>query len=430
MGSLSMSTEAMSTENTTAAMPLAGIRVLDFTRVLAGPHCTRMLADLGADVIKVEPPAGDLTRASNPRSGGMSLFFLSQNCGKRNVSIDLSTPRGAELAAGLSERVDIVVENFRPGVMADFGLDYEAMSARNPGLIYGSISGYGQTGPWRHRKAYAPVIHAEMGLMHLHGRRFGEEKPFEAFSHADVYTALECLAGLLAALHQRSITGLGQHVDVAMAATMLCVNERTAGETEFDLSEEPDNEAQVIVRTSTGAQVLIAGDPSNDVVFRNYVKVMDRPDLAQDPRFARRKDRIVNRAALTGMITEWATQFDDPGQIDEIMSEFGMPAGYVRPLHDVADTEWAREWGAFVELDDRYGGTTRVPQSPWRFSDATTGVRGTASHRGEDNGDVLSEFLNLDDAAVAALTEDGVISSRLPRPSGDPVDRVAVNDGR
>ena len=196
--------------------PLDGIRVLDFTRVLSGPHCTRMLSDLGAEVIKIEPPAGDVTRFTSPRRNSIPSYYAQQNTGKQSVSIDLHRTEGADLARRLVEHCDIVVENFRPGVMDKFGLSYDELSAINPRVIYASITGYGATGPWKNRRAYAPVVQAETGLTKSqgdHGR--GGVYRTDRHSHADVYTSLDAAAGVLAALYQREQTGRGQWVDVA-----------------------------------------------------------------------------------------------------------------------------------------------------------------------------------------------------------------------
>ena len=149
--------------------PLDGIRVLDLTRVLAGPHCTRMLADLGADVIKVEPPNGDLTRFASPRINGLASYFVQQNAGKRNISLDLSKPGATAILLDLAEHCDVLVENFRPGVMARNGLGYDVVAARNPRIVYASITGYGSTGPWVGRRAYAPVVGAESGMTKSQG---------------------------------------------------------------------------------------------------------------------------------------------------------------------------------------------------------------------------------------------------------------------
>ena len=201
------------------------MRVLDFTRVLAGPHATRMLTDLGADVIKVEPPAGDLTRFANPRVNGLATYFVQQNVGKRNVSIDLGVPQGIELALRLAEHCDVLIQNYRPGVMDRLGLGPATVATRNPRLVYASISGYGSTGPWVHRRAYAPVVGAETGFTKTQGDARGAVYANDPYSHADVYTSLEATVAILAALHQRERTGQGQHVEISMAETMLYVNE-------------------------------------------------------------------------------------------------------------------------------------------------------------------------------------------------------------
>src|SRR4051794_25344514 len=173
----------------TAPRPLSGIRVLDFTRVLSGPHCGRMLTDLGADVIKIEPPAGDLTRFATPRRNGLSSYFVQQNVGKRNISIDLGSEQGVQVVAELVPHVDVVLENYRPGVMDRLGLGPDQLCSHNQRLIYASISGYGQTGPWVRRRAYAPVVEAETGIIASQGNARGGALAKDPHSHADVYTA-------------------------------------------------------------------------------------------------------------------------------------------------------------------------------------------------------------------------------------------------
>ncbi|NBO84749.1 MAG: hypothetical protein EBV14_05315 [Actinobacteria bacterium] len=206
--------------------PLDGVRVLDFTRVLAGPHATRMLCDLGAEVIKVEPPVGDLTRFGQPRLNSLATYFIQQNVGKLNVSLNLDDERGVDIARRLAAISDVVIENFRPGVMARLGLGYEQLAASNPRLVYASISGYGATGPWVDRRAYAPVVNAEAGITKHQGDVRGGAYANDPFSHGDVYTGMETAAAILAALLQRERTGRGQFVDVSMAETLLYVNEK------------------------------------------------------------------------------------------------------------------------------------------------------------------------------------------------------------
>lgn len=395
--------------------PLAGIKVLDFTRILAGPHCTRMLSDLGADVIKVEPPKnGDLARTFGLRIDHMSLYFLQQNSGKRNISIDLSKPSGRELAVSLARHVDVVVENFRPGVMETLGLDYERLARVNPRLVYCSISGYGQNGSWRHRKAYAPVIHAESGLTDVHLRKFGGDQPFEAISHADTYAALEGLAGVLAALYQRERTGSGQHVDVSMTASMLAVNDRASTDLRADAPSRFDGGGLVSATTASGRSLVISGDPTDNTVFRNYCQVMQRDDLLTDPRFAERPDRRRNRSALEETIRAWILGFDDLDDLEALLSSIHLPMGVVRSVKEVAESAWACEWRAFASVSDRSGGTAEIPEAPWRFSGARTGVRGSAAFPGEHNRQIMRQLLGMSDEDITSLENAGVLRSRLP----------------
>src|SRR4029077_19533682 len=182
--------------------PLSGMRVVDFSRVLAGPLCARTLLDLGAEVIKIEPPRPDVSLFAFPSTPGMSGYYSQQNAGKRNVSIDLNVPGARDIALRLCDTADVIVENFRPGALAAFGLDYKSVAARNPGVVYASISGYGQHGPWCSRMAYAPTIQAETGITANTVEHFGRTESLrsDALSHADVYSGLHAAIAILAAL--------------------------------------------------------------------------------------------------------------------------------------------------------------------------------------------------------------------------------------
>ena len=402
--------------------PLEGLRVLDFTRVLSGPHCTRMLADLGAEVIKVEPPAGDITRFAAPRRNSMPTYFAQQNTGKRSLSINLSDPAGTEVVLALADLSDIVVENFRPGVMARLGLDYDTLAARNPGLVYVSISGYGATGPWTDRRAYAPVVQAEVGFTKSQGDHGGGGVyRNDRHSHADVYTSLEAVSGVLAAVIQRHRTGKGQWVDVSMAQTMLCVNEHTHDDLWTDEVDPRwirsfGNEHQPIVTVANGDQVIIAGHPAQNGTFELYLQAIGKPELADDPRFVDAATRQEHLDDLVEYVRTFALTMADPVVLEERFAACGLAVGAIRSVVDVCDSEWARERNAIVEIDDRKGGTFRIPNAPWVFSDAPeVGVHGTPRYRGEDNAAVLREVLGFDDDRIAALTEAGVLSAHRPR---------------
>jgi crotonobetainyl-CoA:carnitine CoA-transferase CaiB-like acyl-CoA transferase len=402
--------------------PLEGLVVADFTRVLSGPHCTRMLCDLGADVIKIEPPSGDVTRFTSPRRNSMPTYFVQQNTGKRSISIDLGRPEGAELAMRLCERADIVVENYRPGVMQRFGLDYESVAARNPRIVYASITGYGATGPWKRRRAYAPVVQAEAGLTKSQGDhgRHGVYRT-DRHSHADVYTALEAAAGVLAALYQRERTGRGQWVDIAMAQVMLYVNEHVHDDL-WDGDVDPDwvrsfgNESQPVLTVANGDAVAIAGNPAAKGNFEMYLAMIDRTDLADDPRFVTVASRQEHLDDLMGYLAEYAAAVPDAEALEARCSMFKLAVGAVRSVADICDSDWARERDAVRSIDDRAGGIYRVPNAPWKFSDAPdVGVSGTPRYRGEDNAAILREVLGLSDEAIEELAASGVLSAHRPR---------------
>lgn len=400
--------------------PLAGVRVLDLTRVLSGPHCTRMLADLGADVIKIEPPAGDLTRFSNPRRHSLASYFVQQNVGKRNVSIDLAAPGGAELVLRLVEHADVLVENYRPGVMTKLGVGPDDALARNPRLVYASITGYGSTGPWVHRRAYAPVVEAETGVIRAQGDARGGHYAKDPFSHGDVYTALETATAIVAALYQREHTGRGQWIDVSMAETMLYVNEHLhdalwdgADDPGWIRSFRPGD--YLVLELADGTSVVVSGHPAERGTFDRFIAAMDRADLADDPRFADVASRLAHLDELSDEIRTFARTVPDAATFERRFAEHELAVGVLRSSRELADTTWAAERGAIVEVPDRGGGTFRVPNAPWRFSDAPdVGTGGEPRYRGEDNRTVLTELLGLDDRELHQLETDGVLSSRGP----------------
>jgi CoA:oxalate CoA-transferase len=404
--------------------PLDGVRVLDFTRVLAGPHCTRMLVDLGAHVIKVEPPEGDTTRWTFPKVASIATYFSQQNCGKQNISLDLRQPESISLLLQLIDQIDVVVENYRPDVMDRLGLGWDVLHAKNPRLIYAAISGYGSTGMWANRRAYAPAIAAEMGTLALASDAHHGRVSSDPISHPDLFAGLECFAGILAALYARERTGKGQRVDVSMAETMLSINEHVHwilqrdidGVSEADTVPSFRTEDYPVVTAATGERVLIAGHPAVEGTFQEYCRLIDRADLINDPRFATVELRKAKLSVLIDMISIWAATHDVDTLVS-IVDANGFTVGVVRSVTEAATSAWAVERGAIVEIDNRAGGTVRIPNSPIRFSDSDAGVRGQVRYRGEDNRTVLHDLLGLADATLDDLEARGVISSRLPKRS-------------
>jgi CoA:oxalate CoA-transferase len=391
--------------------PLAGIRVLDFSRVLSGPHCGRALADLGADVVKVEPPEGDLTRFFLPRSGSMSRYFAQQNAGKRNLSLDLARPEAAGVVHRLLPRFDVLLENFRPGVMARLGLGYDDLRRLHPRLVYASITGWGQDGPETDRRAYAVVVQAEAGMTARSLRAHGDEDApvNDPFSHADVYAGLQCLSGILAALVQRERTGDGQHVDVAMVGALLNVNEHAQAELDPTWSD-PGGGGPVL--RAGDRLVTCTADPCARGSFELYVQAMGRPELLDDERFRTPADRFRNRAALLSELQRWVDGLGSVAALADALAAVRIPVGVVRTVAEVAESPWARHRGAVVEVDDRQGGTIRIPEAAWRFSGAEAGVAGPPAWRGEHNRQVLAES-GFSSEEIDRLEADGILSSRV-----------------
>jgi crotonobetainyl-CoA:carnitine CoA-transferase CaiB-like acyl-CoA transferase len=309
----------------------------------------------------------------------------------------------------LAETTDIVLENFRPGVMDRFGLGYDAIAGVNPMVIYASLTGWGQTGPWRNRRAYAVIVHAEAGLTSGIIERGGEPRN-DGFSHADVYTGLQCAIAILAALQHRNRTGRGQHVDVAMAASMMSVNEHAGNE----LAGEPKAPGPRLYKTRDGRFMTTSADAWAAGVFELFCKAMDRPELLDDPRFADPHERARNREAVHELVVEWILGFETAEEVEAALDAVRLPVGVVRSLSELAETEWAAERGAVTEVSDRSGGTIQLPSSPWRFSDADAGIRRDPAWRGEHNREVLAEA-GFSDAEIDALESGGVLSNRPPR---------------
>jgi CoA:oxalate CoA-transferase len=262
------------------------------------------------------------------------------------------------------------------------------------------------------------VVQAESGVTELEGAATGH-RANPMMSHGDVYTGLECLAAVLAALYQREHTGRGQWVEVSMTETMLAVNEHVQWEIQ-EREPEPGTVPSFrpgdypVLTLRSGRRVVIAGHPANDGTFGQYLAAMGREDLRDDPRLGTTADRIRHLDVLVDALRDWAATIDDEATIEAAFEAQGLAMGVLRTVPEVAGTEWAEARGAIVAVDDRGGGTVRIPNSPWRFADATTGVRGRPAYRGEHNREVFGELLGLDAASLDRLEADGVLSSRGP----------------
>ena len=368
------------------------------SRVLAGPFAGRMLADLGADVVKIEPPAGDLTRLWGAVIGGVPGYYHQQNVGKRNVCIDLTKPAGVDLAKRLASVADLVIENFRPGVMARLGLDYETLKSVREDIILLSISGFGQDGPENHRPAYAAAIHAEAGLVRRQ-ERDGRPPADIQMSVGDTNAALHGLTAALAALLMRQRTGLGQHIDIAMLDAMLATDDQLHYGIEHSRHTAPS--LSDIWRTGMG-DVLIAGDFRH--IWRQLATKMGVADPTPGDASLTEKIRLRREAAQA-----FFDGLDSREQVREAMAAMNLAWGEVRDSADVRESPTVQHRGSIADIDDRAGGTRPIVQSPYRFSNAESGVRGVAPHQGEHNADALADWLGSDAEEIARWVEAGVL---------------------
>lgn len=379
--------------------PLEGVRVLDLSRVLAGPYAGRMLADLGADVVKVEPPEGDLTRFWGKVVAGLSGYYTQQNAGKRNISIDLRKPGAPELVRELAKRADVVIENFRPGVLAAFGLSYAELSKGHPRLIMLSISGYGQEGPHAQRAAYAAVVHAESGLMARQALMFRSGPKDIPVSIADMNAGLHGLSSVLAALFMRERTGQGQHIDLAMTDCMLATDDHVHLALDEESLERPF--ASEVWETAFG-HVVLAGDFR--FLFREAVAHCGVVDPT--PAGASLEEKI---AARRGAFSAFLTSFSDMRSLGEALDRANIAWGQVMTSYEAVKSVTSQHRNTVAETDDRQGGVRRVIQSPYRFSGAQSGLRGPAPYRGEHNAHVLSDWLGSEPSDIERLQVAGVL---------------------
>lgn len=379
--------------------PLDGIRVVDLTRIFSGPICGRVLADLGADVIKVEPPAGDLTRPVPPvDDDGIGPTFSHMNAGKRNICVDLKSDGGPEVVAALVDRADVLLENYRPGVMARYGLSYEELSARNPRLVFCSITGFGQTGPWSDRKAHAPLMHAEAGTIELAARLRGAEPLQEIHQHGDLYAGFISVSAVLAALYQREHTGAGQHLDIAMAETLIYANDQVGNDLSgYEGPREFDTWNYAVVHTADGQAVSLVGNPER--LLPRWVEALDG-DPSACPESPTREEAV-------RILRELAAGFATHADLAAAVEGLRLPAARIGSVADLAATDWARHRGLIAEI--RPG--IPVPAKPFAMGDAVVGVTHRSARLGEDTRSVLADDLGLGDSEIAHLIAQGAVQA-------------------
>jgi crotonobetainyl-CoA:carnitine CoA-transferase CaiB-like acyl-CoA transferase len=392
--------------------PLSGIRVLDFSHALAGPYCTLLLADYGAEVYKLESRAGDMGRGWGPPfAGGESHFFLGLNRGKRGISIDLKQPEGLDLCLRLIDRMDVLIENFRPGAMDRLGLGYEVVHRRNPRLIYCSISGYGQNGPARDEAAMDLVVQASSGLLSITGTADGHSVRC-GYGVTDVTAGTFSVIGILLALRARDLTGEGQFVDVSMLDCMISTMSSNfssylgCGEIPRPMGTSfPTVVPYQVFETADGAIAVAVG---SEKLWAAFCRALDRPDLTAHPDYSTNALRIVNRGVLEPLLGAIFRERPAAEWLGRLQSA-GIPASLVRNFQDVVVHPQAGVRSMFPELDHPTAGPHRVTGTPIKLS-TTPGSPGIPAPRlGEHTAEALADLLDLEPAALERLAARGVV---------------------
>ncbi|MEM9332684.1 MAG: CaiB/BaiF CoA-transferase family protein [Pseudomonadota bacterium] len=415
----------MTTENTAQSGPLNGLKVLDLSRILAGPTCTQLLGDLGAEIIKIERPGkGDDTRFWGPpflknaegQETSESAYYLSTNRNKNSVAIDLTNPEGQAIIRSLAQKSDILIENFKAGDLARYGLDYPTLSKLNPRLIYCSITGFGMTGPYAKRPGYDFLIQGMGGIMSLTGKPDEEDgEPTKCgVGIADVMCGMYASTAVLSALHSRHTTGKGQHIDISLLDCQVAwlINQGAGYLISSEVPPRRGNEHPTIVPYSTfnasdQAFIIAAG---NDSQFGRLCEVMGAQELAKDDRFAKNADRVRNRRTLIPLINEY-TQKQTASYWLEAMEAAGVPCGPVNDLAQTFSDPQIKHREMAISMDHPLAGAQGVNLigNPLNFSETPVAYKQAPPIRAEHTREILSKHLDYDSEKLDELEADGII---------------------
>lgn len=394
--------------------PLAGLRVLDFSRILSGPYATMALADMGAEVVKVESlERGDDTRGFPPFQGPLSHYFIALNRSKKSLSLDLKSERGAQIARALAATADIVVENFRPGVMDRLGLGYEALSAENPGLIYCSISGFGQESPLADKPAFDIVAQALSGVMSVN-REPGAAPNKLGLPLGDMGGSIFAVFGVLAALHERHATGRGRRVDVAMLDSLIGLLGYLSqlyfvtGQAPQPVGTKHNSLAPYGAFPTSDGHVIVAC--LTEAFWRNFARCLDRPDLIEDARFAEYETRLKNRLALEEIVEERMRR-DDTAYWLERLDAFDVPNAPILDVAQALEQPHVAAGDLIETIAHPAAGPLRLVRSPIRLDGERAAPSAPPPLLGENSVEILKDLLGLDEAACAELVSAGVVGA-------------------
>jgi crotonobetainyl-CoA:carnitine CoA-transferase CaiB-like acyl-CoA transferase len=400
---------------------LTGLRVLDLSRILAGPWATQLLADLGAEVIKIEKPnQGDDTRGWGPpfvvgehETDLFSAYYLAANRGKKSLAVDFSKHEGRDIIAALAKSSDVVIENFKVGGLKQVGLDYEVLSVLNPRLIYCSISGFGQTGPYKNKPGYDLLVQAMGGLMSITGAPDGEPMKV-GVAVADILTGLYATVAILAALNERQSSNKGQHIDLALLDVQVAtlanqgMNFLTSGKVpQRHGNAHPNIVPYQAFATSDGHIVVAVG---NDAQFARFAAILGVPEISEDPRFQKNADRVRNRSELIGILSGRIGSFRKLELLGLLDTQL-IPAGPINEMHEVFSDPQVATRGLVVEQNLSKGQSAiRMIGNPIRFSRTPIAYRDAPPRLGAHTADILRDKLRIPESELQRLIEEGTIS--------------------
>lgn len=394
--------------------PLDGVRVLDFTNMLSGPYCTRLLADLGAEVIKVEPPAGDHNRHRRPVRKGYSSFFGHLNCGKKSIVLNLKCDAGRSAAIELAAKSDVLVENWRPGVAARLGLGYDAVARVSPRIIFCSISGFGQQGPNAQRPAYAPILHAASGYdlaqVEYQG---GGRPPNSAVYIADIFGGMSAFAAIQTALFHRQQTGCGQYIDVALMDCMLnlMINE-------FQESQAPSDVKQRVYQPLETSDGYIVTAPTSQRNFEQLAHAVSHSEWLTDPRFAKTPTREAHWSEFMNAIEEW-TRTQTSEQCERKLIEAGVPCTRYKTVAEAMADPHIKQRGVLARVRDG-AGDYWVPNAPFQMPGLNTYARPHVSTLGEYTVEILTGLLGYSISQAHGCSGNTVTPTGAPRSGNGP----------
>jgi formyl-CoA transferase/CoA:oxalate CoA-transferase len=403
----------MSETNSPWAGPLAGVRVLDFTRVLAGPAASLALADLGAEVIKIEPPgSGDETRSFPPIHDGESHYYLSVNRGKKSIVIDLKSEDGLALARDLATKCDVLIENYRPGVMDRLGLGYETLKAINPGLIYCAISGYGMTGPMKDQPSFDIVLQAQSGALYMNGEPDGQPVKL-GIPMGDLAGGISGPIGILGALFERTRTGKGRLIDVSLVEGLIALNAYlpqlawfTGEEPRRQGSQHPNLVPYGVFPARDGSIVVACLTPA---FWVRICKAIERPEMAEDSRFDSLEKRRDARAEINAAV-EAFTSRHTVGELVAVFTAAEVPHAPILSVLQALNSPQSKARGVVTEVQHPMLGTIPMVNRPIRYADEVQAPVASPPVLGQHTDEVLRDMLGLDEDRIAELRNNGAVA--------------------